>query len=62
MSVDGYSLLLAIDDEATLLIDVEGDSLYTVAATYGEDSPALARLRERLAEIAELACQAAAGP
>ncbi len=35
-AVDGYSLLLAFDDPATLLTDVEGDSLYTLAAAYGD--------------------------
>ena len=60
ISVDGFSLLLAVGDEATLLIDVEGESLYTVAATYAVDSPPVVELRKRLVAIAELACEAAA--
>lgn len=59
VSVDGYSLLLAVDDEATLLVDVEGTKLYTVAATYGDDDRALAELRAALVRVAELACRAA---
>lgn len=59
VSVDGYSLLLALDDAATLLVDVEGDKLYTVAATYGDDDRALAELRAALVRVAELACRAA---
>jgi uncharacterized protein YndB with AHSA1/START domain len=61
VSVDGFSLLFAVGEEATLLIDVEGESLYTVAATYGGDSAALIELKKRLVEVAELACEAAAG-
>lgn len=61
VSVDGFSLLFAVEDEATLLIDVEGESLYTVAATYGGASAAVIELKKRLVEIAELACEAAAG-
>lgn len=59
VSADGYSLLLSIDDRATLLFDVEGDNLYTVAATYGDDDAGSATLRAALGEIAELACAAA---
>jgi hypothetical protein len=59
VSVDDFSLLLSFDDEATLLIDVEGDSLYTVSASYGEESPESADLLQRIAELAELACTAA---
>ncbi len=36
VAVDGYSLLLAYDHPATLLTDVEGDSLYTLAAAYDD--------------------------
>jgi uncharacterized protein YndB with AHSA1/START domain len=59
VSVDDYSLLLAVDDRATLLLDVEGDNLYTVAATYGTETPEAASLRAALTEIAERACAAA---
>jgi len=62
VSVDDYSLLLAFGDEATLLIDVEGDSLYTVAATYGDASPQRAELLQGLAALAEDACRAAGLP
>ena len=36
IGVDDYSLLLAFEDRATLLVDVEGPHLYTLAATYGD--------------------------
>jgi len=61
VSVDGYSLLLAIGRESTLLVDVEGDSLYTVSATYGEASDAAAELREAIVAVAERLCEAARG-
>lgn len=61
VSVDGFSLLFAVDDTATLLIDVEGDSLYTVAATYGPAAVASDVLRGQLVAIAEAACRAASG-
>lgn len=59
VSVDDYSLLLSVEDRGTLLIDVEGDSLYTVAATYGAEDSRAAALREALTEVAERACAAA---
>lgn len=59
-AVDEYSLLLAFDDRATLLVDVEGTSLYTLAATYGERSPAAESLRRTLTTLGEQMCAAVA--
>jgi uncharacterized protein YndB with AHSA1/START domain len=61
VAVDDYSLLLAFDDEVTLLVDVEGSSLYTVAATYGDETERSAALRSSIAELAERLCKAAGG-
>ncbi len=58
VGVDDYSLLLAFDNKATLLVDVEGPHLYTLAATYGEgraDSALLAGITS----LAERLCTAA---
>jgi len=59
VSVDGFSLLVGFGDQASLLIDVEGESLYTVSATYGEESTESTGLLQRIAELADLACTAA---
>jgi len=59
VAVDGLSLLLSFDDRATLLVDVEGPSLYTVSATYGAESEASAALRTRVADLATRLCTAA---
>lgn len=58
VSVDGYSLLFAFDDRATLLVDVDGDQLYTLAAGY-QDSEQAAELVAALVAVAERACAAA---
>jgi hypothetical protein len=58
VAVDGYSLLLAVADRATLLVDVEGPSLYTLAATYGADTGEASALRARLTALAERLCDA----
>ncbi len=58
-AVDGYSLLLALGEEATLLIDVEGNSLYTLAATYGDVTEHSATVLHRLVALAERLCAAA---
>jgi hypothetical protein len=60
LAVDGYGLLLGLLDHATLLVDVEGPSLYTLAATYGGDTPASATLRTSLVSLAERLCSSAA--
>lgn len=59
IAVDGYSLLLALGDNATLLVDVEGSSLYTLAATYGDTTDRSASLLRRLVAVAERLCAAA---
>ena len=59
VAVDGYSLLVGFDSGATLLIDVEGPTLYTLAATYGDETEASRHLRIRLADVAERLCAAA---
>lgn len=56
---DGLSLLLAFDDRATLLVDVEGDSLYTVSATYGVQEDDHAALLGEIANLAQRLCDAA---
>jgi len=58
---DGYSVLLGWDDAATLLVDVEGDSLYTLGATYGEPSDRMAALQHDILHLAEVLCAAAEG-
>lgn len=57
IGVDDYSLLLGFADQATLLVDVEGSQLYTLAATYGGD----AELLGRVTAVAERLCAAASG-
>lgn len=64
VSVDGSSLLLAVANDATLLVDVEGDALYTLSATYGDDSELAASeeratLRAAIVSAAEQLCAAA---
>lgn len=56
---DGLSMLAAFGDRATLLVDVEGDSLYTVSATYGADSDDLAQLLATITDLAQRLCDAA---
>lgn len=58
-AVDRYSLLVAFDDRATLLVDIEGPTLYTLTATYGGETEHTRRLGVRLAELAERLCIAA---
>lgn len=58
VGVDDYSLLLAFDRRATLLVDVEGPHLYTLAATYGD--PSGGELLAGVTELAERLCAAAA--
>ncbi len=58
VSADGYSLLMEFDGKGTLLVDVEGDTLYTVAATYGDD-PSVPDLQRRLVDLAGALCAAA---
>jgi uncharacterized protein YndB with AHSA1/START domain len=60
VAVDGYSLLIAFGNRATLLVDVEGSTLYTLAATYGEETDDTRRLRISLTDLAERLCAAAA--
>ena len=61
VSVDGYSLLLRFGDNATLLVDVEGESLYTLSATYAAETEDTRVLRASLVDLAERLC-AASGP
>ena len=59
VSVDDCSLLLTLDDRATLLVDVEGASLYTLSATYEDETPDVADLRSAIAAVAQRLCDAA---
>lgn len=58
VSVDGLSLLLGSGDQATLLVDIEGDSLYTLAATYGTQTRELSVVHNYLVTVAESLCAA----
>lgn len=57
IGVDDYSLLLAFADRATLLVDVEGPHLYTLAATYGDTEDP--NLLAGITALAERLCVAA---
>lgn len=59
VAVDGLSVLLSFNDKATLLVDVEGPTLYTAAATYGDESEASTALLANIADLGEQLCDAA---
>jgi uncharacterized protein YndB with AHSA1/START domain len=61
VATDGFSLLVAFDDDVTLLVDVEGEQLYTLSAAYG-DERATDGLLDRVVGLAEAACEAAGAP
>lgn len=58
VAADDFSLLLGFEG-GTLLVDVEGPNLYTLAATYGEERP---DLLDRLAAAGRSLCSAVAEP
>jgi uncharacterized protein YndB with AHSA1/START domain len=59
VAVDRFSLLIAFDDRATLLVDVEGSTLYTLIATYGDVSEESRLLEISLTNISEQLCAVA---
>ena len=59
VAVDEFSLLIGFEERATLLVDVEGSTLYTLSATYGKETENTTRLRGDLTAIAEQLCAAA---